>query len=101
MADPFDRQRFAAAVKQKLTGISYRQAVEAFPVLNTTMLSRAIGGKRNLSIDSFLTICGTLRLRPMSFYNAGIKRRRVTLKTIVKQAVALRAARETEDHAHG
>jgi hypothetical protein len=102
MADPFDRARFAASVRRRLDGISVRRAVEAFPALNIAMISRAKNGD-NLTIGSFLTLCKALRLRPLDFYVAGVKRRRVTRKTILDQAVTARVPRETrsETRSHG
>ncbi|WP_421912754.1 hypothetical protein [Mesorhizobium sp.] len=95
MADPFDRDRFAATVRHRLGGVSVRQVVDAFPALNVAMITRAKQGRSNLSIGSFLTICKALRLRPLDFYVAGVKRARVTRKTILKQTVTRRVPCET------
>lgn len=94
MADPFDRERFAAAVRLRLADVSGRRAVAAFPTLNTAMISRAKRGE-NLTIGSFLALCKALRLRPMDFHVDGVKRRRVTRKSIVKQTVTARVPCET------
>ncbi|RWG76154.1 MAG: hypothetical protein EOQ69_32455 [Mesorhizobium sp.] len=94
MADPFDRERFAATVRRRLEGISTRQAVATWPTLNVAMISRAKNGE-NLTIGSFLTLCKALRLRPLDFHVDGAKRRRVTRKTIFQQAVTASVSRET------
>lgn len=94
MADPFDRERFAATVRLRLAGVSGRRAVEAFPTLNTAMISRAKRGE-NMTIGSFLALCKALRMRPMDFHVDGAKRRRVTRKTLVKQTVTARVSCET------
>ncbi|TIW06975.1 MAG: hypothetical protein E5V66_32735 [Mesorhizobium sp.] len=94
MADPFDRERFAAIVRRRLDGVSVRRAVEAFPTLNVAMISRAKAG-HNLTIGSFLALCRALRLRPFDFHVDGVKRRRVTRKTLVKQTVTARVPCET------
>jgi len=97
MADPFARERFAAAVRRKLDGISLRQAVAAFPALNVAMLSRAAKGQ-NLTPGTFLTICKAFRLKPFSFLDDGVKREAPpTRKAILKQAVTRLAARETQE----
>ncbi len=96
MPDPFDRARFAATVRRRLDGISTRQAVAAWPALNAAMISRARNGE-NLTIGSFLTLCKALRLRPLAFLAEGVKRRRVTRKTILQQAVTASATRETRN----
>lgn len=83
MPDPFDTSRFAAAITHKLSGLSYRQVERAFPGVNPAMLSRAKEG-RNLSIGSFLLLCQAFRLRPLDFLDAGVKRRRVTRKSLRK-----------------
>lgn len=95
MADPFDRERFAATVRQRLNGISTRQVVAVWPTLNIAMISRAKNGE-NLTIGSFLALCKALRLRPMDFHVDGAKRRRVTRKTILKQTVTAVEPRETK-----
>ncbi|MCF6126046.1 hypothetical protein EN904_12205 [Mesorhizobium sp. M7A.F.Ca.CA.001.07.2.1] len=87
MADPFDRDRFAATVRRRLDGVSVRQAVDAFPALNVAMITRAKQSRSNLTVGSFLTLCKALRLRPMDFYLADVKRRRVTRKTLLSQPV--------------
>ncbi|TIO62960.1 hypothetical protein [Mesorhizobium sp.] len=94
MADPFDRSRFAASVRRRLDGISGPQAVNAWPTLNTAMISRAKRGE-NLTIGSFLVLCKALRLRPMDYLIDGVKRRRVTRKTLLKQPFTVSAPRET------
>ncbi|EHK56926.1 hypothetical protein [Allomesorhizobium alhagi] len=98
MADPFARARFAAAVARKLDGVSYRQTAAAFPTLNVAMISRAARGE-NLTIGSFLTLCRAFRLKPMSFLDDGVKRRRVTRKAVFKQAVTASVRRETNEAA--
>jgi len=95
MPDPFDRARFAATVRRRLDGISTRQAVATWPALNVAMISRARNGE-NLTVGSFLALCKALRLRPLDFHVEGVKRRRVTRKTILQQAVTAPAPRETE-----
>ncbi|RWE75267.1 hypothetical protein [Mesorhizobium sp.] len=100
MADPFDRERFAASVRRRLDGISGRRAVEAWPTLNTAMISRARRGE-NLTIGSFLVVCKALRLRPFDYLIDGVKRRRVTRKTILKQAVTVAVPCETRSFDHG
>ncbi|TIN87539.1 MAG: hypothetical protein E5X94_01480 [Mesorhizobium sp.] len=94
MADPFDRERFAATVRRRLDGISTRQAVSTWPTLNVAMISRARNGE-NLTIGSFLALCKALRLRPFDFHVDGAKRRRVTRKTILAQTVTAAVPRET------
>ncbi|TGQ95394.1 hypothetical protein EN851_07695 [Mesorhizobium sp. M8A.F.Ca.ET.208.01.1.1] len=94
MPDPFDRDRFAATVRRRLEGISGRQAVEAWPTLNTAMISRARHGE-NLTIGSFLVLSKALRLRPLDFLAPGVKRRRVTRKTLLRQAVTASVPCET------
>lgn len=94
MADPFDRDRFARMIRLKLDGLSMRQVVAAFPALNVAMLSRAKNGE-NLTIGSFLALCKAFRLRPLDFYLAGVKRRRVTRKTLLQQTVTARVPCET------
>lgn len=94
MVDPFDRERFAATVCRRLDGVSGRRAVEAWPTLNTAMISRAKRGE-NLTIGTFLTLCKALRLRPMDFHIDGVKRRRVTRKTLLKQTVTASVPCET------
>ncbi|RWM19645.1 MAG: hypothetical protein EOR72_00125 [Mesorhizobium sp.] len=100
MADPFDRERFAASVRRRLEGISGRRAVEAWPTLNTAMISRAKRGE-NLTIGSFLVVCRALRLRPFDYLIDGAKRRRVTRKTILRQAVTASVPCETRSFDHG
>lgn len=95
MADPFDRDRFAASVRLRLDGISGRRAVAAFPMLNTAMISRARRGE-NLTIGSFLALCRALHLRPFDFLLDGVKRRRVTRKTLLDQTVTASVPRETK-----
>ncbi|WP_192384754.1 hypothetical protein [Mesorhizobium silamurunense] len=94
MADPFDRERFAATVRRRLDGVSTRQAVATWPTLNVAMISRAKAGQ-NLTIGSFLALCKALRLRPLDFRVDGAKRRRVTRKSILQQAVTASVPRET------
>ncbi|TPI39296.1 hypothetical protein FJW07_14035 [Mesorhizobium sp. B3-1-9] len=94
MPDPFDRVRFAATVRRRLDGISGRAAVATWPTLNVAMISRARNGE-NLTIGSFLALCKALRLRPMDFHVDGAKRRRVTRKTILQQAVTASVPCET------
>lgn len=100
MADPFDRARFAATVRSRLDGISTRAAVAAWPALNVAMISRARNGE-NLTIGSFLALCRALRLRPLDFHVEGVKRRRVTRKTILRQAVTAPAPCETHRETRG
>lgn len=99
MADPFDRDRFAATVRRRLDGISTRAAVATWPTLNVAMISRARNGE-NLTIGSFLTLCKTLRLRPFDFLDSGAKRRRVTRKTMLEQAVTVSVPCETQEGNH-
>jgi hypothetical protein len=96
MADPFDRARFAVSVSRRLEGISGRRAVEVWPTLNTAMISRAKRGD-NLTIGTFLVVCRALRLRPFDYLIEGVKRRRVTRKTLLAQTVTARVPCETRN----
>jgi len=93
----FDFPAFGAALAERLHAIGYSldRAVAQWPETNKAMLSRAQNGVP-LSVDSVLTICRFAGLDPFDFLDAG-KRRRVTMKSIVKQAVTAGASRETGD----
>jgi hypothetical protein len=64
------------------------------------MISRARNGE-NLTIGSFLALCKALRLRPFDFHVDGAKRRRVTRKTILQQAVTSSVPCETHRETRG
>lgn len=91
-----DHAAFALTVRSSLArrGLSYSDAVDLWPATNRAMWSRAANGKP-LSAGNFLLVCRVLRLSPWRFWQ-GDKVRRVTMKTIVKQAVTASATRETE-----
>lgn len=91
-----DLSRFADALADRLRtcGYSYSQAVEHWPDADRTMLSRAINGKP-LSAGNFLLLCRMAGLDPFDFLIGG-KRRRVTLKSILDQTVAVGVSREAE-----
>lgn len=63
-----DRETFAAAVTDALAarGLSYREAVIAFPALNVAMLSRA-SSCQVLSAGNMLAVCRAFDLDPFDF----------------------------------
>lgn len=91
-----DRLTFAVAVASALgeAGLSYTQAVALSPELDKAMLSRAVNGKA-LSAANYLVLCRALRLDPWNFVVS--KGRRLTMKSLVKQAVTAGASRETRE----
>lgn len=91
----FDFPSFGAALAERLQDLGYSlgKAAEKWPETNKAMLSRAINGG-TLSADSVLTICRFSGLDPFEFLGEG-RRRRVTMKTILKQAVTAADKRET------
>lgn len=94
-----DWPKFAAAarVALKKRDVSYDGLVAVFPDLNKGLLSRACNGMP-LSAGNFLRLCRVLWLKPDRFLIV-VKRRRVTLKDILKhqqkQAVTVPVNRET------
>lgn len=95
MAD-VDWNSFADDVKSGLTGqgLSYDGAVSRWPTLNKGLLSRACNGKP-LSAGNFLHLCDLLDLDPHC-YLAVRKHSRVTMKSILEQAVTAVVRRETQ-----
>ena len=91
-----DLARFAGALADRLRacGYSYSQAVEQWPETDRAMLSRAIN-RKPLSAANFLLLCRKAGLDPFDFLVAG-KRRHVTLKSILDQAVTGGVSREAE-----
>lgn len=87
-------EAFADAVVDKLEQreLSYRAAVDKWPELNVAMLSRACS-QQNVSAGNLLIICRYLGLDPFVFLVTR-KRRRVTMKSIVKQSVTVSVSRE-------
>jgi hypothetical protein len=91
-----DTDTFADEVAARLTALqvhSYRRAVENWPALNVAMLSRACSGQP-VSAANMLLLCRYLGLDPF-VYLIEAKRRRVTMKTILNQAVTAPVTRET------
>lgn len=78
-----------------VSGLSYDAAVAKWPTLNKGLLSRACNGKP-LSAGNFQHLCDVLALNPMNYLIVE-KRKRVTMKTIVKQSVTVGVPRETSD----
>lgn len=95
MAD-IDRAAFAFAVAERLAAkrLSYSLAVARWPSTNKALWSRVNAGKP-LSAGNYLLVCKLLNLSPWRFWHPD-KAKRVTMKTIVKQAVTAGVARETE-----
>ncbi|WP_406871603.1 hypothetical protein WHT83_14885 [Aminobacter sp. P9b] len=93
MAD-LDLQKFGDALESRLRelGYSYAQAEAKWPETDRAMLSRAINAKP-LSAGNFLLVCQMAGLDPYAFLK-GAKRRRVTLKGILKQTVTEVVSRE-------
>ncbi|MBB2973967.1 hypothetical protein [Mesorhizobium sp. RMAD-H1] len=88
--------RFAGAVAERLAALqvcSFRHAIEKWPHLNTAMLSRACNG-RTLSAGNYLLLCRYLGLDPFEFLIEE-KRPRITMKSILNQAVTASVTRET------
>lgn len=96
-----DLSKFADALQSRLAqlGYSYSKAEEKWPAVERSMLSRAVNAKP-LSAGNFLLICSMAGLDPFEFLIAR-KRRRVTMKSIVNQAVAAADKRETQEPEHG
>lgn len=94
MAD-IDRQRFAADFAERLSvlGYSLSRAADKWPETDRAMLSRASNGK-TLSAGNYLLLCQMAGLDPY-LYLVGAKGRRLTRKTLVKQAVTRGVPRET------
>lgn len=90
-----DHAAFAATVSAELARrrLSFGLAVLKWPATNKAMWSRATRGQ-TLSAGNYLLVCRLLRISPWRFWRDG-KARRVTMKTIVKQAVTAAATRET------
>ncbi|MGE0425287.1 MAG: hypothetical protein AB7O88_23715 [Reyranellaceae bacterium] len=83
------------AVRLDEKGLSYAAAMEKWPETNKAFWSRAANGKP-LSAGNYLLACKLLWLKPDRYLRRA-KLRRVTMKTIVKQAVTVGAARETRE----
>ncbi len=83
----FDFPAFGSALAERLRDLGYSlgKAADKWPETNKAMLSRAINGG-TLSVDSVLTICRFAGLDPFDFLGEG-RRRRVTMKSILEQAV--------------
>jgi hypothetical protein len=95
-----DWRAFGARVAERLEGegLSYRGAVERWPCLDKSMLSRAVNG-RPLSAANYMVVCTALGIDPNAFLIAARKprvTRRAIRETLEKQAVAVRVSRETE-----
>jgi len=95
MAD-IDLAAFAQAVAGRLAleRLSYGVAVTKWPSTNKAMWSR-VHRLIPLTAGNFVLVCKLLELSPVDFLREE-KTRRVTRKTIVKQAVTVVATRETE-----
>ena len=95
MAD-IDRDRFADDLHRRLDEIGYslRRAEEKWPETDRAMLSRATNGKP-ISAGNFLLLCEMAGLDPYHYLKRE-HRRRVTMKSIVKQMVTEPVQRETE-----
>lgn len=96
MAD-IDWVSFACRVELALADLdySYDAAVARWPTLNKGLLSRACNAKP-LSAGNFQHLCDLLDLDPRDFLVVG-KRRRVTMKSILHQAVTVGVQRETSE----
>lgn len=94
-----DHRQFAEAFAERLQEIGYSlgRAAQKWPDTNKAMLSRATTGKP-ISAGNFLLLCQLAGLDPFDFLDTG-KQRRVTMKTILNQAVTAAAKRETPDFA--
>lgn len=92
-----DTSEFANAVASFLERreMSYRQAVARWPDLNVAMLSR-VCNEQPVSAANMLAICRYLGLDPFA-YLINRKRRRFTVKGVLKQAVTADVSREKED----
>lgn len=90
-----DFHRFGDAFADRLKGIGYSlsQAEQKWPETDRAMLSRARAGK-TLSAGNYLLLCEMAGLDPYAFMTRA-KRRHVTRKTILEQAVTRGVARET------
>jgi hypothetical protein len=95
MAD-IDRGRFAEAFRHRLEQIGYslHQAARQWPQADMAMLSRAARGV-TISAGNYLLLCELAGLDPYAFLDRD-PRRRVTVKSILRQAVTAGASRETQ-----
>lgn len=94
MAD-IDRASFAEALGLRLRQIGYslHRAADQWPQTDMAMLSRATRGV-SISAGNFLLLCELAGLDPYLFLDRE-PHRRVTLKSVLRQAVTAPASRET------
>jgi len=94
MADfRFDQFGDALAARLEQLGYSFSRATEKWPDTDRAMLSRAVAGKP-LSAGNVLLLCEMAGLDPFAFL-VRAPSRRVTMKTILDQAVTAPVSRET------
>lgn len=88
---------FADAFRQRLSGLGYslRDAERKWPATDRAMLSRAVNGKV-LSAGNYLLLCEMAGLDPYLYFERA-KRKRTTMKTIVKQMVTRPVSCETAE----
>lgn len=87
---------FADSFRRRLNGLGYslRDAERKWPGTDRAMLSRATNGKV-LSAGNYLLLCEMAGLDPYLYFERA-KRKRTTMKTIVKQMVTRPVSCETE-----
>lgn len=90
-----DRQAFARAFRDRLAEIGYslRRAEAQWPETDLAMLSRASNGI-TISAGNYLLLCQMAGLDPYAYLDRS-PRRRVTMKSILNQAVTPPVKRET------